>query len=456
MGAPGRRRGLGAEQGGWDVVRELAPEALRRAEPPTGAHVPPFRLRESMNGMGEAPGKVWFFDLAAAVIDADRCIRCGACVAACPTDSLGVNADDLPYLVKMCTGCSLCWDFCPRGGLRYEATWLEEDPAGEFGPFITGIPAVADPATGEEKAPELGAVRTGHAARVKPESKYRSPAAQDGGVVTAILLAALEDGLIDGALVAREDPTTPWRGVPHVATTREELIEAGGSFYNQTLALAALDLSKVGLGPDARLAVVGTPCEIQGIRALQSRSWRWGASRVEAVTLTIALLCTKSFDYRRLMLDEIAEKRGIALEEVGKVDVIHGRFFAWDKAGEVLIDEPVKAFHGAALKGCDECADFLGRGADLSVGSVGSEAGYSSVLVRTPLGEAAFALAAGELEVGPIERPDALVKLDQLDKRIASAALARPLEPDAPLFIDFAEHLAAYAETDRAPVWRGR
>jgi ferredoxin len=23
--------------------------------------------------------------------------------------------------VKMCTGCSLCWDFCPRGGLRYEA-----------------------------------------------------------------------------------------------------------------------------------------------------------------------------------------------------------------------------------------------------------------------------------------------------------------------------------------------
>ncbi|RDJ94107.1 MBL fold metallo-hydrolase, partial [Lacticaseibacillus rhamnosus] len=23
----------------------------------------------------------------------------------------------------MCTGCSLCWDFCPRGGLRYEALW---------------------------------------------------------------------------------------------------------------------------------------------------------------------------------------------------------------------------------------------------------------------------------------------------------------------------------------------
>jgi coenzyme F420 hydrogenase subunit beta len=46
---------------------------------------PPFRLRSSMNGMGEAPGKVWFFELAAAVIDADRCIQCGACIAACPS-----------------------------------------------------------------------------------------------------------------------------------------------------------------------------------------------------------------------------------------------------------------------------------------------------------------------------------------------------------------------------------
>src|SRR3712207_1579129 len=74
-----------------------------------------------MNDIEEAPGKVWFWDLEKAVIDADRCVQCGVCVAACPSDSLGIGADDLPKLVKMCTGCSLCWDFCPRGGLRYEA-----------------------------------------------------------------------------------------------------------------------------------------------------------------------------------------------------------------------------------------------------------------------------------------------------------------------------------------------
>ncbi len=429
-------------------MTDLLAPSLRAAAAPDGQAIPPFRLRESMNGRGEAPGKVWFFELAAAVIDADRCVQCGACIAACPSDSLAISPQDLPYLVKMCTGCSLCWDFCPRGGLRYEATWLADEPSEEASELAAVI-------TGAAPEGDLGVVTSSYGARVRPESKYRAPGSQDGGVVTAILLAALEEGTIDGALVAREDPTTPWRGVPHVATTREELIEAGGSFYNQTLALAALDLSKVGLGPEARVAVVGTPCEIQGIRALQSRKWRWGASRVDAVSLTIALLCTKSFDYKKLMLDEIADRRRIPLAEVGKVDVIHGRFFAWDRAGAVLIDEPVKAFHGAALKGCDECADFLGRGADLSVGSVGSDDGYSSVLVRTPVGAAAFALAASELDVGPIERPEALVKLDQLDKRIAVAALARPLDPDAPLFIDFAEHVEAYGGTERAPVWRG-
>jgi coenzyme F420 hydrogenase subunit beta len=417
---------------------------VRAATAPVLSPTPaPFRLRDEMNGMGDAPGKVWFFELAAAVIDAERCVRCGACIAACPTDSIGVNEDDLPQLVKMCTGCSLCWDFCPRGGLNYESTWLPTD----------GLPQVI---TGASGPTSLGAVRAGYQARVKADSKYRAATGQDGAVVSALLVAALEQGLIDGALVARVDPTTPWRAIPYFARSRYEILAAAGSFYNQTLALGALDFDRLGLGSDARVAVVGTPCEIQGIRALQRSSWEWGTSRPEAISLTIALLCTKSFDYRRLMLDELVDKREIDLAQVAKVDVIHGRFLVFDREGAALVDEPVKAFHGAALKGCDECADFLGRAADLSVGSVGSPDGWSSLLVRTEVGAHALSLIEDELELGAIERPDALEKLDQLDKRIAGASLHRPFDPDGPMFTDFAEHLRNYAGSDRAPRWPER
>jgi coenzyme F420 hydrogenase subunit beta len=112
----------------------------------------------------------------------------------------------------------------------------------------------------------------------------------------------------------------------------------------------------------------------------------------------------------------------------------------------------VKNFHGAALKGCDECADFLGRGADLSVGSVGSMAGWSSVLVRTERGRLALDNARGRLDFRELDNPEALVKLDAFDKRVAFDALRRPFDPDAPLFIDYEDHVQMYADTDRAPV----
>ena len=87
-----------------------------------------------------------------------------------------------------------------------------------------------------------------------------------------------------------------------MATTAKEITAAAGSYYNQTMALAELDLSRYDLPANPRIAVVGTPCEIQGIRAMQARRWPTGAHRIDAVVLTIALMCTKSFDYRGLIL----------------------------------------------------------------------------------------------------------------------------------------------------------
>jgi coenzyme F420 hydrogenase subunit beta len=402
-----------------------------------------------MNGIKEAPGKTWFWELAAAVIDADRCIECGACVAVCPSDSIAVGDNGLPMLAKMCTGCSLCWDFCPRGGLRYEAVWPAPTPQCDPGHRQPGAPpeqAVARDFISGGRGDGLGMVRRSYAAR----SRTELPHVQDGGVVSKLLIANLEAGAIDGALLARPSDSEQWKGVPYLATSAEEVLECGGSFYNQTMALAHLDLRGYDLPPEPRLAVVGTPCEVQALRAIQAHPWWRGSSKIDVSVLTIALLCTKSFDYQGLMRD----RRGLELESVGRVDVLHGQLIVSDRDGHELVREPIKNFHGAALKGCDECADFLGRAADLSVGSVGSPDGWSSVLIRTVAGAEAFDLAAPSLELTELERPEALTKLDAYDRRVALAALRRDFDPDGPLFWSYEEHVAAYAGSDRAPVVR--
>jgi coenzyme F420 hydrogenase subunit beta len=389
-----------------------------------------FDIRDMMNDIDEAPGKVWFWDLEKAVIDADRCVQCGVCVAACPTDSIGIGEDDLPELVKMCTGCSLCWDFCPRGGLQYESTWK-----------ITGGSA-------SESVEGMGRVEESFTARVKS----RIDGVQDGGFVSALLISLLEAGEIDGALLARESETERWKGEAFLARTPQEIRECAGSFYNQTLALGHVDFEDYDLPPNPKIAVVGTPCEIEGIKAMQARPWSWGSSKVEAITLTVALLCTKSFNYEKLMLEEIRDKRSVDLDAVGRVDIIRGKMIVQGLEGETILEEPIRDFHGAALKGCDECADFMGHAADISVGSVGSADGYSSVLVRSEEGLAAFDSVRESLELRPLDKPQALDKLDGLDKRVAFNSLKRAFDPDAPLFIDYEEHLNDYAGTDRAPV----
>jgi coenzyme F420 hydrogenase subunit beta len=389
---------------------------------------PEFSIRSGMNDIETPDEKTWFMELDEAVIDADRCIQCGTCVAACPSDSIGIGDDGLPELVKMCTGCSLCWDFCPRGGLRYERQWK-----------ITG---------GEDNVKGAGDPITEFSARVDEDWRHGS---QDGGVVTGVLATLLETGEIDGALIATESDEEPWKAEGFMATTPEELIENTGTIYNQTMALGHLDFSEWDdkfdkEWEDVSLALVGTPCEIEGIRALQDFEWEYGSQEagVRAIDYRIALMCTKNFNYERLIGDQLREKRGIDIDEVGKMDVLDGKLMVDDRDGERILEEDVENFHDAALKGCDECADFTGFCADLTVGSVGSSDEFSSVIVRTERGLDAWELTEPHLEYHDLEDKSAVGKLQGWDKKKAFENLQRPFDPDAPRFIDYEDHVDHY------------
>ncbi len=417
-----------------DIEGEGEPD--KRVGVPEGVDLstPGYSIRREMSDIEEPADKTWFMELDTAVIDADRCIQCGTCVAACPSDSIGIGDDGLPELVKMCTGCSLCWDFCPRGGMRYERQWK-----------ITG---------GEDNVKGAGDPITEFSAKVEDDWREN---AQDGGVVTSILSHLLEAGEIDGAVIATESEDEAWKAESFVATTHEELVENAGSFYNQTMALGNLDLDewshKLPDKPteEMSLALVGTPCEIEGIRALQDFEWDYQSQNdgVRAIDYTIALMCTKNFNYQRLIGEQLEEKRDIDPEDIGKLDVIDGKFRVYDNDKKMILEEDIQEFHGAALKGCDECADFTGFCSDVTVGSVGSSDEYSSVIIRTETGMEAWEMTEDDLDYHDLEDKGAIGGLQNWDKKKAFESLKRPFDPDAPRFIDYEDHAKAYGTTLR-------
>jgi len=377
-------------------------------------------------GIVEPPDKIWFHKTAAAVIEAGRCVGCAGCLAACPSGSIGIADDGRPTLVRMCTGCSSCWDFCPLAGLRTER-----------------LQRIACAGNGHRSPQgELGSVRAAYYARAREPV----PLAQDGGVVTALLTALLGAGHIQGAIVARR--RNAFSGQSVLATTRAELEEAAGSVYDQSLPLSLL-ARPLPSGIDS-VALVGTPCQVSVLRALQRFPWPYRRAAVGAVTLAISLFCTRSFDPGRLK--RALAGRGVDPKRVTRVAVRDDRLAVVVESGERLAVGRVGEFAQAGLSGCDECADFGGRLADLSLGNCGSPAGFTTVIVRTEAGEAAWRAAARALDWHPLSDLGPVARQERRNRRRALRHLRRSYSPEGSLWISYSEHLRAYGGSDRAPV----
>ena len=389
-------------------------------------------------GMPELPDKIWFHKTAAAVIDAERCVGCGGCIAACPSSSIGVAEDGKPTLVKMCTGCSACWDYCPLAGLKTEALHAPASGAGDETAPANGAPGSAAE-DGTAASIELGRIDSSWSVA----GRANAAGVQDGGAVTALLCQLLATGFLDGAIVTRR--VDAFRGEPFLATSPDEVRAAAGSVYHQSHPLKVLN-EPLGKGVE-RIAFVGTPCQISVLRALQRFPWKYRRSSAGAVVLAIGLFCTRSFDPDAL--EEAVGAAGVTTSKVARVDVRGGELVVRSASTE-LLRRPVKELYAASLQGCDECADFTGLGADLAVGNLASEPGRSTVLVRTQAGRDAWAAATGALDVRPLEELTPVVRTAARDRRRAVRSLARPFDPEGPLWTSYTEHLDLYEDTARS------
>jgi coenzyme F420 hydrogenase subunit beta len=88
---------------------------------------------------------------------------------------------------------------------------------------------------------------------------------------------------------------------------------------------------------------------------------------------------------RDKLREEIARLLAVDIDKSDKTQIRKGMFTV--KIGEKEYSCKVKELNSAVEKACHYCKDFSALLADISVGSVGSQKGYSTVVVRSKTGE---------------------------------------------------------------------
>lgn len=303
------------------------------------------------------------------VIAAGKCVGCGACVIVCPFNCLEYT-EGKPRLVKECKNCGICAQVCPQ----YEWSWSKAED------FVFGR---------ERKfEEEFGVYRRLVVAKAKNDKLLKT--CQDGGVVTTLLLFALENGLIDSAVVSRTSQEKPFYPVPKLAVTSEEILKCAGTRYSYSPNVLALEEGVKQ--KKASVAFVGTPCQIRTIRKMQML----GLKKYTTVKFLIGLMCSECFTYEGLMEKHIQETLGINLSDIIKIN-IKGKMFVTTKSEVKII--PLAEAKKYARESCRSCDDFSSELTDISVGGLGLN-GWTLTVIRTEKGEELFSSAE---EVGVIK-----------------------------------------------------
>ncbi len=321
------------------------------------------------------------------VIEGGICSGCGACAAFCDrvnlTEDGSVPASDCNMLMGAvkCNSDGICYDCCPH--VSYSVPELEEQVFG-----------------GRREDETLGHYIKAVAVRSKDKDILKN--AQDGGAATSLLLAAVKEGFSDAAVLTSRDDS--WNVDSSSSTDKKEIVGGAGTKYAR--APPVLKLGK-NLRHTPRLAIVGTGCQIAGTRKLQKRF----LSGIDKVDLTlIGLFCYENFPYTTLK-KIIEEKFGLKIENVTKTDITKGKMHVWTKDGKEH-EKAVKEFADLAPTSCVICRDFTATFSDLTCGSIGTEAGWTTVIVRSQRG---LDLLEKAVEKGYIEVKDK-VDLEEVKK----------------------------------------
>lgn len=308
-----------------------------------------------------------FQELEKEVIACNLCTGCGTCIGICPTGTLDYERETVIDKKGKCIACGMCSRVCPGKNFSWQE-WSQKvykreyDPKNIFGMY-QGIFNV-------------------HA----HDSNIRHEAAS-GGAVTQLLIDMLEHHQIGGAVVTRSKKNIPYEFEAHIATTREEILEAAQSKY---MIIPTNRILKKIKEQKEKVAFAGLPCQVQGMR----KAMEADADFKKKIVVLISIFC--GFNMQPAATDYLISKSGINKEAVTKlqyrkklgketgfyVEGSNGKSFFVNKHGYTFLNLMFSP------KRCWKCYDYSGEFADIAVGDAWDKGqGWSRVIVRTDKGK---------------------------------------------------------------------
>jgi coenzyme F420 hydrogenase subunit beta len=368
------------------------------------------------------------------VVEAGLCHGCGTCAGVCPTGALEmkvVNGLWVPQISwDKCTSCGFCGRVCPGYRVDFESLNMEA-----FGKLPS------DWSTGE-----CLNCHVGHS----NDQNLRFNAAS-GGLASQILISALEQGLIDGALVTRMNPERPLESEAFVARSRKEILAASRSKYCPVAANIAL---KDVLRLEGRFAVVGLPCHIHGVRKAE----RLYPALRKKIVLHVGLMCSHmvSFSGTEFVVGKLNVDTGRVLDISYRGKGWPGSMTVKSKDGSVSV-ALVGSWHSywpifssflfTPLR-CAMCPDQLAELADISLGDAwlpefrGDRVGMSIMVTRTRFAEDLLRSMKleGKISLSPVslvkvKRSQAVNQRFKKDDFSTRLALLRMFGRQTPVFV---------------------
>jgi len=283
------------------------------------------------------------------VLTPGLCVACGGCVGLCPH-------------IHFYDGKVICTDACDLDNGR-----------------CYGVCPVAH---GEEelssKKEPVGPVI--HIYRSRSTDKVFREKAQYGGTVTALIIIALDEGLIDEAVLTSDDQGDSPHGI--LAKTTKEVLACRGSRYTSSAALEAYN--RRAQASPTKLGIVAMPCQAQSL-ALAIKNSENADRKMQGSELIIGLFCTWALTYRRFM------------SFLNKKDVIHGPL-RYDippppaNIFQVFMDGnqhefPLSDIREFIQAGCSLCSDLTAEYTDVSVGAMEGMEDWNTLIIRTNKGK---------------------------------------------------------------------